>query len=210
MIHLKTTQCVKGWYKNACLSGLPRHENSSSYGCQSCPVDNHGHPLRLLAISTRQSVPRLAALVIFTHNSNSMVVLFSPKIQNMITNFAHEIHIQNTFGWIRNNVFNTSCGTEKNTKLNVTVRIDILSVLYRFYVYIYVHIYIDTHLFACVSVGAHVPTLTMSQWSSSGNPVAIQCVWNLDPSVHWNANWTKKCWKPVCFQCASSGLSVAF
>ena len=37
---------------------------------------------------------------------------------------------------------------------------------------------------------------------ASGLPVAIQCAWNLDPSVHWNA--TGEC------QCASSGLPVAF
>ena len=30
-----------------------------------------------------------------------------------------------------------------------------------------------------------VQSLTLSQWSSSGKPVAIQCAWNLDPSVHW-------------------------
>ena len=48
--------------------------------------------------------------------------------------------------------------------------------------------------------------LTLSQWSSSGNPVAIQCAWNLDPSVHWNATGEM----PVCFQWSSSGLPVAF
>ena len=48
-------------------------------------------------------------------------------------------------------------------------------------------------------------TLTLSQWSSSGNPVAIQCAWNLDPSVHWNATGEM----PVCFQWSSSGLPVA-
>ena len=46
--------------------------------------------------------------------------------------------------------------------------------------------------------------LTLSQWSSSGNPVAIQCAWNLDPSVHWNATGEM----PVCFQWLSSGLPV--
>ena len=51
-----------------------------------------------------------------------------------------------------------------------------------------------------------VVTLTLSQWSSSGNPVAIQCAWNLDPSVHWNATGEM----PVCFQWSSSGLPVAF
>ena len=45
-------------------------------------------------------------------------------------------------------------------------------------------------------------TLTLSQWSSSGNPVAIQYAWNLDPSVHWNATGEM----PVCFQWSSSGL----
>ena len=49
-------------------------------------------------------------------------------------------------------------------------------------------------------------TLTLSQWSSSGNPVAIQCVWNLDPSVHWNATEEM----PVCFQWSSSGFPVDF
>ena len=51
-----------------------------------------------------------------------------------------------------------------------------------------------------------IQTLTLSQWSSSGNPVAIQCAWNLDPSVHWNATGEM----PVCFQWSSSGLPVAF
>ena len=48
--------------------------------------------------------------------------------------------------------------------------------------------------------------LTLSQWSSSGNPVAIQCAWNLDPSVHWNATAEM----PVCFQWSSSGFPVVF
>ena len=51
-----------------------------------------------------------------------------------------------------------------------------------------------------------VITLTLSQWSSSGNPVAIQCAWNLDPSVHWNATGEM----PVCFQWSSSGFPVVF
>ena len=51
-----------------------------------------------------------------------------------------------------------------------------------------------------------VVPLTLSQWSSSGNPVAIQCVWNLDPSVHWNATGEL----PVCFQWLSSGFPVVF
>ena len=51
-----------------------------------------------------------------------------------------------------------------------------------------------------------VVTLTLSQWSSSGNPVAIQCAWNLDPSVHWNATGEM----PVCFQWYSSGFPVVF
>ena len=49
-------------------------------------------------------------------------------------------------------------------------------------------------------------SLTLSQWSSSGNPVAIQCAWNLDPSVHWNGTGEM----PVCFQWSSSGFPVAF
>ena len=56
-------------------------------------------------------------------------------------------------------------------------------------------------------------SLTLSQWSSSGNPVAIQCAWNLDPSVHWNATGERIVgsqssglpvvfqWFPVVFQC---------
>ena len=49
-------------------------------------------------------------------------------------------------------------------------------------------------------------TLTLSQWSSNGNPVAIQCAWNLDPSVHWNATGERI----VGSQCASSGFPVVF
>ena len=48
--------------------------------------------------------------------------------------------------------------------------------------------------------------LTLSQWSSSDNPVAIQCAWNLDTSVHRNATGEM----PVCFQWSSSGLPVVF
>ena len=51
-----------------------------------------------------------------------------------------------------------------------------------------------------------IEALTLSQWSSSGSPVAIQCAWNSDPSVHWNATGEM----PVCFQWCSSGLPVAF
>ena len=51
-----------------------------------------------------------------------------------------------------------------------------------------------------------VTSLTLSQWSSSGFPVAIQCAWNSDPSVHWNATGEM----PVCFQWCSSGVPVAF
>ena len=50
------------------------------------------------------------------------------------------------------------------------------------------------------------PSLTLRQWSSSGNPVAIQCAWNLDPSVHWNATGEM----PVCFQWSYSGFPVVF
>ena len=56
-----------------------------------------------------------------------------------------------------------------------------------------------------------VPSLTLSQWSSSGNPVAIRCAWNLDHSVHWNATAEGQCASsglPVVFQCLSSGLPV--
>ena len=34
--------------------------------------------------------------------------------------------------------------------------------------------------------------------------MAIQCAWNLDPSVHWNATGEM----PVCFQWSSSGFPV--
>ena len=55
-------------------------------------------------------------------------------------------------------------------------------------------------------------SLTLSQWSSSGNPVAIQCDWNLDPSVHWNGAGEKKMLVaillPVIFQWLSSGIPV--
>ena len=49
-------------------------------------------------------------------------------------------------------------------------------------------------------------TLTLSQRSSSGNPGAIQCAWNLDPSVDWNATGERITGS----QCPSSGLPVAF
>ena len=60
-----------------------------------------------------------------------------------------------------------------------------------------------------------ITSLTLSQWSSSGLPVAIQCSWNLDPSVHWNATGERivgsQCVSsvlPVVFQWLSSGLPV--
>ena len=56
-------------------------------------------------------------------------------------------------------------------------------------------------------------SLTLSQWSSSGNPVAIQCAWNFDPSVHWNATGEKLLVAnvlPVVFQWSSNGSPVVF
>ena len=56
-------------------------------------------------------------------------------------------------------------------------------------------------------------SLTLSQWFSSGLPVAIQCAWNLDPSVHWNATGERivgsQCVSSV-FQWSSSGFPVVF
>ena len=54
-----------------------------------------------------------------------------------------------------------------------------------------------------------IHSLTLSQWSSSGNPVAIQCAWNLDPSVHWNATGERVVGSQ-CFQLSSSGFPVVF
>ena len=55
-------------------------------------------------------------------------------------------------------------------------------------------------------------TLTLSQWSSSGNREAIQCAWNLDPIIHWNAAGKKLVASvlPVAFQWSSSGFPVVF
>ena len=50
------------------------------------------------------------------------------------------------------------------------------------------------------------PTLTLSQWSSSGNPGCLE----LRPQCTLECHWRKNCWLPVCFQCASSGLPVTF
>ena len=65
------------------------------------------------------------------------------------------------------------------------------------------HYYHDWDLAESVE---YITSLTLSQWSSSGNPVAIQCAWTLDPSVHWNATGEM----PVCFQWSSSGFPVVF
>ena len=62
---------------------------------------------------------------------------------------------------------------------------------------------VDACIYVCVSF---MTTLTLSQWSSSGLPVAIQCAWNLDPSVHWNATGERI----VGSQCVSSGFPVVF
>ena len=51
-----------------------------------------------------------------------------------------------------------------------------------------------------------MPALTLSQWSSSGNPVAIQCTWSLDPSVDWNATGERI----IGSQCGFSVLPVVF
>ena len=61
--------------------------------------------------------------------------------------------------------------------------------------------------YSCNLVSTHSTT----PWSNplpwaSGLPVAIQCAWNLDPSVHWNATGEM----PVCFQWSSSGFPVVF
>ena len=57
-------------------------------------------------------------------------------------------------------------------------------------------------------------TQQSSQWSSSGNPVAIQCAWNLNPSVHCNATTGEiilvASVLPVVFQWSSSGFPVVF
>ena len=50
------------------------------------------------------------------------------------------------------------------------------------------------------------PALTPSQWSSSGNPVCLELRLQCTLECHWRNN----CWQQVCFQCASSGLPVAF
>ena len=44
------------------------------------------------------------------------------------------------------------------------------------------------------------------QWQSSVNPVCLE----LRPQCTLECHWRKNCWKPVCFQCASIGLPVAF
>ena len=41
---------------------------------------------------------------------------------------------------------------------------------------------------------------------ASGNPVAIQCAWSIDPNVHWNATGERV----VGSQCVSNGLPVVF
>ena len=49
-------------------------------------------------------------------------------------------------------------------------------------------------------------TLNIPFTRASGNPVAIQCAWNLDSSVHWNAAGERN----VGSQCISSGFPVVF
>ena len=68
-------------------------------------------------------------------------------------------------------------------------------------------------VFSCIVWFHFHVTLTLSQWSSSGNPVAIQCAWHLDPSVHWNATGERilvASVLPVVFQWSSSGFPVVF
>ena len=60
----------------------------------------------------------------------------------------------------------------------------------------------------CIFLGIYCMFVRQSislPWAS-GLPVLIQCAWNLDPSVHWNATGERI----VGSQCVSSGLTVAF
>ena len=61
------------------------------------------------------------------------------------------------------------------------------------------------HIPLMISDFDHFHSLLPLPWAS-GLPVAIQCAWNLDPSVHWNATGEM----PVCFQWSSSGFPVVF
>ena len=47
---------------------------------------------------------------------------------------------------------------------------------------------------------------TMGQWQFSGNPMTIQCAWNLDPSPLWSLTGERM----VGSKCASSGLPMVF
>ena len=64
---------------------------------------------------------------------------------------------------------------------------------------------ISNILSLCCSTWRHPCECIPLHWAS-GLPVAIQCAWNLDPSVHWNSTGESI----VGSQCASSGLPVAF
>ena len=75
------------------------------------------------------------------------------------------------------------------------------------------HVEIPIHLWVSKNISVLIISLTLSQWSSSGNPVAIQCAWHLDPSVHWNATGERilvASVLPVVFQWSSSGFPVVF
>ena len=69
-----------------------------------------------------------------------------------------------------------------------------------------------THYVICEvgPLGYSAVPLTLSQWSSSGNTVAIQCAWNLNPSLHWNATGVRASVLPVVFQWPSNGIPVVF
>ena len=58
----------------------------------------------------------------------------------------------------------------------------------------------------------YMPLLSVPLPWANGLPVAIQCAWNLDPSVHWNATGEIMLVAsvfPVVFQWLSSGLPVS-
>ena len=58
-----------------------------------------------------------------------------------------------------------------------------------------------------IGLGVAWPPLPWASGNpASGNPVAIQCAWNLDPIVHWNATGERI----VGSQCVSSVLPVVF
>ena len=68
-------------------------------------------------------------------------------------------------------------------------------------------LWVELLRFEIIHIRAKTPLPSaVIQWQSSDNPVCLE----LRPQCTLECHWRKNCWQSVCFQCAYSGLPVAF